>query len=300
MPTEQAKEIVTSDWFDRFARFGYAMKGVVWGLVGFLAIRVALGDREEEPDFLRVFEGLEDQPFKFVMLTVLSVGLTGYAVWRVLQGVLDAEGEGGGLRGWAKRGSYIALGLTYGVFAVYAMGILGGWSTEDDQIRDLTAVVLGFPGGRWWVGLAGAAVMVGGIVELYTAFARRFEVEFGSDRFALWQRVCLLCTGGVGHAARGGLYLAAGFFAIRAAVEFDPEEARGIGETLQEIAAQPFGAAATGLLAVGLMLFGAYFVFLAFHRHGPGEGVLRGEEGQMPADVQRAREEEREGSERKG
>jgi hypothetical protein len=276
MPTETFRDAVTSHWFDRYARFGYAAKGVSWGVVGLIALRLAFGDMEEQADFYGALAEIDDQPLNAVLLVILSVGLLGYAGWRIVQGSLDVEGEGKDARGWLKRSSYIFVGLWYGVFGVYALGILAGWSTEEDEMADWTAMALGWPAGEWLVGAIGVAVVAMGLVELYYAFSGKFEVETGESGFGWVERICVVCTGWYGHAARGVLYCAAGFFAVRAAVEFDPDEARGLAETFRELLTQPYGGWIVAIIAAGFISFGIYCVLIAFHRHIPNEGIYRG------------------------
>jgi hypothetical protein len=280
MPLKHARKAASSHWFDRLARFGYGSKGLVWGVVGLLAARVALGDSDEQADFAGALGEIGEQPMPAILLVLLAVGLTGYTGWRLMQGLADLEEEGSDLVGWAKRLSYIGVGGTYGFFAVYAIGILAGWSTDDEgEVQDLTAMVLGWPLGTWLVGIAGVVVIAAGLVEIYYAVSRKFEVELGEDRFGPFERVCLLCTGAFGHFARGVVYSAAGFFALRAAVEFDPDEARGLAETFRELSEQPFGVYIVGAIGVGFISFGIYCILLAFHRHIPNEGLARGRKG---------------------
>lgn len=276
MALDTVRAALAGDWFDRFARVGYAAKGVIWGIVGLLAIRVALGSFNDEADFEGAIEMVSEQPLHALLLVLLALGLFAYAGWRLVQGLLDVEGEGSDAKGWLKRGLYVTIGLTYGALAVFAAGVLGGWSREDGHVQDWTARVLALPFGTWLVGLAGAAILIAALGELYFAMSRRYAAELGGDEIGGFQRACILCTGGLGHVARGVVYGAVGLFAIRAAVEFDPDEARGLADTFRELADQPYGVWIVGFMAAGFIAFGLYCLLLAFHRHIPNEGLIRG------------------------
>jgi hypothetical protein len=274
---EQAtRSALASDWFDTYARLGYAAKGLSFGVIGVLMVRVALGDRGERADFAGAMEEMSAQPLLAALLVAMSVGLLGYAVWRIIQGVADVEGEGRGALGLAKRGIYVVIGLLYLGFSAYALGILFGWSTQEGAVQDWTATILGWPGGRWLIGAVGVGVLVGGLAELWFALSARFQVELGRDDFGTFERVCLLCAGGVGHAGRSLVYSAAGVFAVRAAWEFDPDEARGLADTIRELADQPFGPWLVGFAAAGFVAYGVYYGLLALHHHLPNEGLMRG------------------------
>jgi hypothetical protein len=278
MPTQTFRHIVTSHWFDRYARFGYTAKGIAWAVVGVIALRLAFGDWDEQPDFYGALAAIDEQPLNAVLLVLLCVGLLGYAGWRLVQGALDIEDEGSDAVGWFKRASYMVVGTWYGIFGVYAVGILAGWSTDadDEEIRDWTAMALDWPLGEWLVGAVGVLVIGMGLIEFYFAFTGKFEVEMGESDLGRFEKLCVICTGWYGHAARGVLYCAAGFFAVRAAVEFDPDEARGLAATFRELFTQPFGPWIVALIAGGFIAFGVYCVLLSFHRHIPNEGLFRG------------------------
>jgi hypothetical protein len=279
MNLRSAREALASDWFDIYARLGYAAKGVTFGVIGIMMARVAFGERSERADFAGAMEELSAQPLLAGLLILLSIGMMGYATWRILQGVFDLEREGSDLIGLGKRAVYVVIGLTYLFFAAYAVGILAGWSTEEGEIQDWTATILGWPFGRWIIGAAGVAVLIGALTELWSALSRRFQVELGRDDISGLERAGLLVAGCAGHAGRSIIYGAAGIFAIRAALDFDPDEARGIADTIRELADQPFGPLLAGLGAAGFITYGIYYCMLARHHHLPNEGLMRGRKG---------------------
>ncbi|CAN5781438.1 hypothetical protein BH23GEM8_BH23GEM8_09360 [soil metagenome] len=279
MNLRSTRKALASDWFDMYARVGYGAKGLAFVAIGIMMTRVALGQERERADFAGAMETLSEQPLLAVLIVVLSIGMFGYATWRIIQGVADLEQEGSDFIGLAKRAVYVVIGLTYFFFSAYALGILFGWSTEEGQVQDWTAMILGWPLGRWLIGLAGLGVLIGGLTELWSAVSRRFQVELGCDDFSRFERMCLLTAGCVGHAGRSLVYGAAGFFAIRAAVEFDPDEARGIADTMRELANQPYGQVLVAIGAIGFISYGVYYCLLARHHHLPNEGLMRGRHG---------------------
>jgi hypothetical protein len=276
MNLRSTREALASDWFDTYARLGYGAKGISFGVIGIMMVRVAFGEQRERADFAGAMETLSEQPVLAGLLIILAIGMLGYATWRIIQGVADLEREGNDLIGLAKRAVYVVIGLTYLFFSAYALGILFGWSTEEGQVQDWTATILQWPLGRWLIGAAGLAVLIGGLTELWSAVSRRFQVELGRDDFSRFERLGLLTAGCVGHGGRSLVYGAAGFFAIRAAVEFDPEEARGIADTMRELAEQPYGQVLVAVGAIGFIFYGVYYCLLARHHHLPNEGLLRG------------------------
>lgn len=72
-------------WIDPLARFGFAVRGVVYALVGVLAAGAALGLRRRATDPHGVIGALGREPFGTVLLLVVGLGLAAYALWRFAQ-----------------------------------------------------------------------------------------------------------------------------------------------------------------------------------------------------------------------
>jgi hypothetical protein len=279
MDLRSTRQALASDWFDTYARLGYGAKGLSFAAIGIMMARVAMGQNRERADFAGAMQTLSEEPVLGSLIIVLAIGMIGYAIWRIIEGVADLEREGNDVVGLAKRAVYVIIGLIYLFLSAYALGILFGWSTEENQVQDWTAVILGWPFGELLIGLTGVAVLIGGLIELWSAVSRKFEVELGRDDLARWERLGLLTAGIIGHGGRSLVYGAVGFFAIRAAVEFDPDEARGIADTMRELANQPYGPWLVAIGSIGFIFYGAYYCLLARHHHLPNEGLMRGRRG---------------------
>ena len=85
-----------SPWVKVIARVGYVAKGVVYATIGVLAMMEALGvgGKTASPD--GAMQSIGTQPFGGFLLVLLSAGLFGYALWKVVQGVMDPDGRGAG------------------------------------------------------------------------------------------------------------------------------------------------------------------------------------------------------------
>src|SRR5689334_15420365 len=93
-------------WLRKLARAGHAAKGVVYLLVGGLAVQAALGFGGETTDPKGAIRNLAGLPGGKVLLPLLAIGLAAYAVWRVLQAALDPDGKGKSAKGIAARIGY--------------------------------------------------------------------------------------------------------------------------------------------------------------------------------------------------
>jgi hypothetical protein len=73
-------------------------------------------------------------------------------------------------------------------------------------------------------------------------------------------------TGQAGLTARGVVFVIIAYFLVQAAVTYDPNKAGGLGQAFQTLASQPFGPWLLGIVAVGLIAYGIYGLFLARYR----------------------------------
>jgi hypothetical protein len=277
VPQDTARRILSKQWFERIVRCGHAAKGLVFGALGFIAARLALGDRDETPDFPGALEAMAEQPLDVLFLGVLSLGLFAYAAWRFAYGLADPEDHNGSLRGWMQRAIMFGVGITYAGFGIYAIGLLLGMRREKPGLEDEAATLFTLPYGEWIVAAIGAGVAVAGLHELFVAFTGRFREEFANANLRPWERGLVLAVGWWGHAARGAIYCVAGFFGVKAGVTYDPDEARGFSDTLWEIGTGPWGNWVLLALAAGLACFGIYSLLLAVHRHIPDNGESESE-----------------------
>ncbi|MFI6091275.1 DUF1206 domain-containing protein [Streptomyces sp. NPDC051218] len=238
-------------------RAGFVARGVVYVLIGVLALHIALGSGGEQADREGALAQVAQQPFGEEMLWALVVGFGCMALWRGARAV----GRHGPRRKAPSRaldgGRAVFYGFVCWATAVYAAGQRKG-SSGDAKSQDWTKSALELPYGRYLVG-AGGCVLIGvGVVLAVRAMMRRFlrQLDLGSLKGRSRQVVTALgVTGGV---ARGAVFAAAGIFIVTAAVQFDPDEAKGVDATLRSFAHTPVGPWLLAAVAAGLVLFGVF------------------------------------------
>jgi hypothetical protein len=246
------------------ARAGLVTRGVTHGLVGWLALRVAFGDRGERPDQHGALEAVVRQPFGRVLVLLLAVGFLGYALWRFIEAALDPEDKG-----TLKRIGCGARGILYlGFFGTaLSFGLRGPRGAGDgNHEQDITARVLQLPGGQWIVVAAGLAVIAVGLWNGWRGISRKFEQDLKEYEMSDVERTWINRIAVVGLLARMVAYVLAGAFLVRAALRFDPRQAVGLDESLKELATKPFGPLLLSLVAVGLIAFGLFQLAMARYR----------------------------------
>lgn len=252
-------------WVEPLARFGYAARGVVYAVVGLLAIQAAYGGRGQTTGQEGALQRIAEQS-KF-LLVLMAIGLAGYALWRFVQAALDPENKGTDPKGLAQRGMMVASGIIYGGLAITAARLAsGGGGGGGEGTQGFTANLMTKPFGRWLVVLAGLAVIVSGLYQLKEAYTKKFRERLKLQEMNADEERLATRTGQMGLAARGIVFLITGWFLIQAGLRFDPSQARGLGGALETLASQPYGPWLLGLVALGLVAYGAYSFLEARYR----------------------------------
>jgi hypothetical protein len=240
----------TVDWFELLARAGLVAKGCSYALVGVLAIGVALGLGGHATSRQGALHELAGTAFGKLVLVALAAGFAAYALWRVLQAVRED--------GWAKRLGYVGRAVVYAGLASSAGKIVagaGGGQSQNEKAHKTTAVALSWPGGPWLVGIAGLAVIGVGVWNLYRGLSRSFADKWtGGGETRTWG----VRAGMVGHCARFVVFALIGVFALKAAVDYNPQDAVGLDGALQKLAHESYGEVLLGLTAAGLLAYALY------------------------------------------
>ena len=262
----RARRVARGSVVEGAARAGLAARGVIYLLVGALALQVAFGDTSRQADRGGALEELAQKPFGAVLLWALGIGLVGMALWRLSEAVFGSVGQDG--RSARKR---LLAVVRFAFYVVVAFSVLsfaasrnrGGGGSSDQQSRDATARALEIPAGQWLVGAAGIAVVVTGGWIAVRAVLRKYHDELRLGQMRRRARRLVDVTGVVGGAARGLVFAVAGVFAVRAAVDYEPERAKGLDDTLRTFADTPLGPWLLVCVAVGLVLFGVFSFAMA-------------------------------------
>jgi hypothetical protein len=264
-PGLQPGDIVESRAFEWLARSGFLARGAVYGIIGVLALKLALGHGGDTTNQKGAMRTLAGQPFGTVLLVALAIGLAGYSIWRLTRAALGRgpEGHDSGV----DRIGALASGIVYGAFFLLALEILLGANTRDSgNAKKTTAGVLGWPAGKWLV-LIGGLVMLGVAgYQAYRGITQKFLQESKTEEMRPEVRSWIARIGTVGHLARAVVFGLVGVFLIRAALEFDPQKAIGLDGALAKLQQQSYGHLILGVVAAGLIAFALYSISDARYR----------------------------------
>ncbi len=255
-------------WLARLARVGMLAPGVLYILVGWLAIDVALGRGGANPSRQGALQAIAGHTGGEVVLALLAAGFAGYALWRFAAAALGEKVEArDDLNVW-KRLWYVARGLVYVAACWTTIRVLrgGAGSSDTHAQRSHTAEVLSWPAGRWLVMAVGAGVIAYGAGSIYRGVTGKFADDLETGRMSPRARRWLCRGGAFGWIARGVVLGLIGVFLIKSAVEYDPKESKGLDAALATLARQPFGPVLLGAVALGLIAFGLFYGVRARYR----------------------------------
>jgi hypothetical protein len=245
-------------WFHGLSRAGLAARGVLYLLIGWLALLIATGHGGEEADRQGALRTVADRPGGWAVLCLLAAGFAGLALWQFAEALYGRPLPNGRRKRMRLPAAF--RGLTYAVGCTGTVGFLfgQGHASSDQQSRALSARAMAEPGGRWAVLAVGAGFVVWGVVTLVNAARRAFRDELDTDAMGTVAHWIVQPLGTIGNVARGLIGGAVGAFLAYAAISFAPDRAEGLDGVLREFAATPAGGWGLAVIALGLVIFGLY------------------------------------------
>jgi Domain of Unknown Function (DUF1206) len=258
-----------SSWVDGVARYGLVAKGISYGLVGVLAAALAVDGGGKATSREGALATLADESWGKVLLVALALGFAAYGLWRLLQALFDREDEGTGAKGLAKRAGYLVRAAIYAVLTYSTVRLLtgsGGGESQTGEARKTTAQVLDWPAGRWLVGMAGLFLVGVGVFNGYRAFTQKFEEKWKTGEMSLSEQRWGGRIGTAGLLSRFVVFSLIGVFLLKAAVEYEPQEAIGLDGALQKVVQASYGPWLLGLVAAGLICYGVFCFIEARYR----------------------------------
>lgn len=241
------------------ARAGLAARGVMYVLVGIIAVEIAVDGSQQQADRTGAVRLVAQTPVGSALLWLLVVGFAGMTLWRLSEAVWGSNEPGGRkspvrLANLARAVFYAV--VTYGILK-YALGI-GQPSSSDQQSQDLTTTALKHSGGRLVVTIAGIVIVGAGLYLMYRAYKREFLKHLRMGTASPGTRRTVTRLGQIGGMARGFVFGTVGVFLVAAALESNPQQAKGIDSALRALAHTALGPWLLVVVALGLITFGVY------------------------------------------
>lgn len=253
-----------SEKFAWLVRLGYAARGLVYILLGYLALSTAgeAGDGQSA-----VFDMIQDVPLGTPLLWLTAIGLLAYAAFKFIDAATDIEHHGSDAKGMAKRLGSAASGIAHVVLAWTAYQFATGTkrqATGDTGGEEAAASLLAWDMGSLLLGIVGVGFLVAATMQARHAWNASF-MRYVSRRAPH----VVEPIGRVGHAARAAVFLLIGWSIVQSAWFEQSSEVMGLG---QAIMALSDNGSIYSLVAVGLILFGVFSLIVARYRIIPDVG----------------------------
>lgn len=246
-----------SEKFRWLVRLGYAARGVTYILLGWLA----LGTRAQPSEGNQaVFDHLQDMPLGTPILYLMAVGLIGYVLFKFASAIGDVQNRGTDTEGIVKRIGDAASGVAYTVLAYAALQFASGskQSADGGQSQEAASTVLDWSLGGVVIGVVGLGFLVGAFMQAKEAVTGQFM-----HRVSAQAPNGIEAVGRAGHAARAVVFAIVGWSLVQSAWFDSSTQVKGLGDALMSL--RESGALYT-LVAIGLMLFGAFSLVVARYR----------------------------------
>ena len=260
-------EIITNPFLKQYILLGSAAKGVIYFLIGILAIEAAILPERKAAGTYRALKYLSEQPLGSILLCLLAFGLGGYVLRRLLQALINP----GYPRNFSwmrslQRIGYLISSISYAGVAYSALSIVFKLGKYNDQINDSVEHLFMHPSGKYVVFLGGISVIGIGIGYLYGAYTGSYISRFTfhhSDR--QWQDYAEF-MGKLGIASRGIAFMLTGVCLVITSIVSNADLAGGLQNAFQVLAEQPLGWLWLGLIGSGFIAYSTYMFAVARYR----------------------------------
>ncbi len=252
--------------FAWLARAGLVARGVSYGIIGILAVKLASGSGGKATNQRGALKTIAAQPFGQALLIAMAIGLAGYALWRLVRAGIGhgAQQEDGGF----ERVAGVASGLAYTALCVTAVKILVGARSGggSNSPKATTGGVLAWTGGPIIIGAVGAVLIGVALYQGYKGVSKRFLKDSKTGQMSRAVRQAFTALGVFGHLARMVVFGLVGYGLIKAAAAYDARSAIGLDGALSKVSRQPYGPVLLGVVAAGLIGFALYSIADARYR----------------------------------
>jgi hypothetical protein len=255
---QAVRRTANNRWAERLTRLGLGARGVLYIVIAILALRVAFGHYEDQASQNGALQEIASRPGGQILVWIIAVGLIGYALWRLATAAFGAGVDPVATDG-KQRIKALAEGIGYGVIASVAVKVATGSAAKSSGGgQQKTAMVLGWPGGQFLVGLVGVIAIAVGAFFVYDGVKADFTKELSLGGQSSSTRKAVITLGRVGRIAHGVVFGIIGVLIVVAAVQYDPAKAKGVDGALKSLVGQPYGKVLLSLVALGLLAYGLY------------------------------------------
>ena len=259
----------------KIGRAGWFAKGVVYVIAGLLALSVAAkasgwskspstGNQEASPT--GAIKTVAGSGGGTVLLWLLAIGMLLYAAWRVVSALLPG---GTDAKARAHRIGYIASAVIYTTFAISAIALARRTQTDPNgnkKVTDISASIMTHAAGRLVIGVLGVIVIAVGLYRVSKGVKMDVDDELDMSGMSAARVHWTERLGSIGEVGRGIGFALVGFFLLRSAMTYDPNQATGLDGALRRVAVNSWGVFVVVVVGIGFAAYGIFCLATFTHR----------------------------------
>ncbi|GGC20248.1 hypothetical protein GCM10011371_04940 [Novosphingobium marinum] len=259
-----------SEKFRWLARLGFAARGVVYTLVGYLFLTGGSGGNSGSGGAQSAFAWIQEVPGGTVILYLCALGLFGYALYRLASPAFDIENYGSDKKGVGHRIGHAASGVAHLVLAYTAFQFASGDKQSSGSgsggggAQEAAGTVLSVEFGSVILGIVGIGFLIAAFAQAKKAVSGDFM-----NRVSPRAPGFVKPLGHAGYAARAVVFAIIGWSLVQSAWISSSSQVKTLGDAVMSL--RDDGIIFT-LVALGLLLFGIFSLFLARYRIVPDLG----------------------------
>lgn len=265
MPTKKEKTVRI------LTRIGCVSIGIVYSLIGVLAMLNLLGLADEQADEEGAMNFVVQLPAGEPVLWCIALGLLAYVFWRFYEAIKDPYDYGTNYMGLATRLGIAFTGVAYAAISLTAFQeLLGGESNGEEEQQALADKVLSWDYGVYLVGAAALATLASAIIQFIYGAKEKFAERLNMDNFSKEGQRYVCAIGKTGYFARGVILLVLSIFIAKAAWFSDSEEIGDTNSAFAFLSEEWYGDVFFAMVAIGTILYGFFmFIFSRYYRFKP-------------------------------
>ena len=264
-PARNAESVHQSQWMDYAIRIGLVTYGVVHLLIGWLALQLAFGDKEDQASNSGALHYLSQQPLGGFLVWVIAIGMLFLVVWRLLEFAFGYRDESDDTKRWRKRATSLGKAVIYGAIGWSAVQTATGSGGGKGGTDSTTAKLMELPGGQLIVGAVGLAIIGYGASLVYRGWSEKFREHLDAQGQSGKDGSAYVKLGKAGYIAKGVSIALVGALFGYAAITHDPKKSGGLDQALQTVLEQPFGQVLLTAIALGIAAYGVFCFARAKH-----------------------------------
>src|SRR5450759_755626 len=260
MAESAVKHAAENPQLEFLERVGYVARGVLYVVMGLLALGIALGvGGGKATDLSGSLVFLIGNPFGKVVLIAMIIGLLAYSLWGFVRAIYDPLHRGRDASGVMARVGFVSSAVSYAAIALFALQILAGaGATSGDSYQKYATSILAHPLGGLITIVIGVVTLGIGVGQFVEAYRATFKQDLKGAEMTASEKSIAVGLGRFGMFARGVTFLVIGWFLIQAGIHHAAGQAHGFGGAFLFLLAQPYGRQLLGVIALGFVALGLH------------------------------------------